>query len=74
MSRVNVTTINHQHHSSVFIVNFEQIPHTVLVFPLLTLSKKIPAENTLIFTHYHARSDRLQSILILMSSELLLAT
>ena len=31
-------------HSGVFIVNFEHIPHIVLVFPLLTLNKQMPAE------------------------------
>ena len=29
--------------SGVFIVNFEQISHIILVFPLLTLNKSIPA-------------------------------
>ena len=29
----------HQRRSGVFIVNFEQISHIVLVFPLLTLNK-----------------------------------
>ena len=30
-------------HSGVFIVNFEQISHIVLVFPLLVLNKSMPA-------------------------------
>ena len=29
--------------SGIFIVNFEQIPHIVLIFPLLTLNKLMPA-------------------------------
>ena len=29
--------------SGVFIVNFEKISHIVLVFPLLTLNKQMPA-------------------------------
>ena len=33
----------HWYHSGVFIVNFEQISHTSLIFPLLTLNKLIPA-------------------------------
>ena len=30
------------HRSGVFIVNFEHFSHLVLVFPLLTLSRKMP--------------------------------
>ena len=30
--------------SDVFIINFEQISHIILVFPLLTLNKYLPAE------------------------------
>ena len=33
----------HWHRSAIFIVNFERISHLVLVFPLLTLSKLMPA-------------------------------
>ena len=31
--------------SCIFIINFEQIPHIVLVFPLSILTKQMPAEN-----------------------------
>ena len=58
MSLVEVTTISHCRRSG---VNFEQIPQTVLVFALFTLSKTMPAGNMLIFFHYHTQSDRLQS-------------
>ena len=61
MSLVEVTTISHCRRSGVFIVNFEQILQTVLVFALFTLSKTMPAGNMPIFSHYHTQSDRLQS-------------
>ena len=32
--------------SSIFIINFEQIPHIVLVFPLSILTKQMPAERS----------------------------
>ena len=31
--------IRHRRRSGVFIVNFEQIPHVILVFPFLTMDK-----------------------------------
>ena len=34
----------HGHRFGVFIVNFEHISHNVLLFPLLTLNKQMPAE------------------------------
>ena len=40
MYKVNHKEWRHWHRSSVFIVNFEQISHIVLVFLLLTLNKK----------------------------------
>ena len=35
--------VNNRRHSGVFIVNFERISHLVLVFLLLTWSRRMPA-------------------------------
>ena len=40
--------------SGVFIVNFEQISHLVLVFLLLTLSRQMPAENVLYIVYWYS--------------------
>ena len=44
-SKLTIKTPERRHwcRSDVFIVNFEYISHLVLVFPLLTLSKEMPA-------------------------------
>ena len=36
---IKIPERHHWRHSGIFIVNFEQISHIVLVFPLLTLSR-----------------------------------
>ena len=45
--KITIKTIERHHWrcSGLFIVNFEQISHIILVFPLLTLDKKILAGN-----------------------------
>ena len=42
-SKLKTTERHHWRRSVVFIVNFEQISHIILVFPLLTLNKQMPA-------------------------------
>ena len=46
-SKLTIKTLERHHWrcSDLFIVNFEQISHIILVFPLLTLDKKILAGN-----------------------------
>ena len=45
------------HHSGVFFLNFQQISHISLMFPLLTLNKHIPARLILVqlyvLSHYY---------------------
>ena len=43
MLTINTPEQDHWRRSGVFIVNFEQNSHIILVFPLLTLNKKMPA-------------------------------
>ena len=42
-SAINTADRGHLRRTGVFIVNFEHISHLVIVFPLLTLSKQMPA-------------------------------
>ena len=55
----------HWRRSGIFIVNFQHISHLVLVFPLLTLSRSMPAglllfkskRDVLFFIHYNSQKQ-----------------
>ena len=46
---IKISEWRHWRRSGIFIANFENISHLVLVFPLLSLGKQVPAGNFIVF-------------------------